>query len=458
MTEGLGERPIRGIKEQKERLSDEELGNLLAAIGNHEAKAVTLLVMRPGEIYTRGELFKELSRAQGKDKGWKIHSDTLFSYCEDSLAPIGLVAKEALNPDLSTYGYSKTEYGKEIGDLLAGLLLDFSLRHPDISLIDIFGQTMSRAKESTISSTLQFKKRAPIARLNIFRALLQVQHLPITETGLLKMFPGLNIFTNVRGKHLLSYLRPLSEKGILSFRTIDKNPRSLYRLAALVPEEDPPPYYNSQGYPHIRLTRLVWRTVRNNPEKLWSREEIAQHLTEEHTDLARNQRKGLASNISVILVHLHKEGYLGNLSLPQSEISINDTQRGILSDLLTLLDKVQNRDKEVLETGKKLADRLKVNPGIIAELLRKAREHSAHARQQSTSETVKNIKTILSKYPNSTAKEITKYLNEDLGRNLRIDSIHQILSKHLRGELVYETDRGRRRFSLAPKAEKSAQN
>lgn len=458
MAEGMGERSIHGIKEQKERLSDGELGNLLAAIGNHEAKAITLLIMRPGEIYTRWELFKEFLRAQGEVKGWQLTRDVPFGYCEESLSPIGLVAKEALNPDLSTYGYSKTEYGKETGDPIAGLLLDFSLRHPDISLIDLFGHTVSSKGELTISPGLQFKRRAPIARLSIFRALLQAPHLPITETGLLKMIPGPNFFKNAAlTSHLAAYLRPLSEKGILSFRTIDKNPRSLYRLAALVPEEDPPPYRDPKGYP-LRLTRLVWHTIRDNPEKLWSRGEILRHLTEQNTDLARHQRKGLASAISVILVQLHKDRYLDNLRLPQSQITINDTQRGILSELVTLLDKVQNRDKETLETGRKLADRIRVSPGIIATLLRKAKEHSPYAQGQSASETAKNIKIILGKHPNITVKEITKYLNEDFARNLRITTINDILREHLREQLVYEIDKGTRRFSLAPKVEESTQS
>lgn len=445
MAEGMGERSIHGIKEQKERLSDEELGNLLAAIGNHEAKAITLLVMRPGEIYTYRELFKEFLRAQGEVKGWQISPGVPFGYCEDSLSPIGLVAKEALNPDLSTYGYSKTEYGKEIGDPMAGLLLDFSLRHPDLSLIDIFGQAASTAKESIISSGVEFKARAPIARLAIFRALLQAQHLPTTEADLLKINHGTNILTDGQKDNLSEYLAPLSEKGILVFRAhYDiQNPYFYYRPAVLVPENDPPP-----------LTRLVWQTIRDNPEKLWSSGEIAQHLSGQDASTASNKKNVEEIIVPYILAYLCREGYL--VSLPQSQITINDTQGGLLSELVTLLDKVQNRDKETLETGRKLADRIRVNPGIVAELLRKAREHSPNAQQQPISESTKNIKIILGRHPNSTLREVTEYLNQDFGKKLKVKSVKEIVRKHLRGEIVYEMSKGgARRFSLAPKVEEN---
>ena len=38
-------RPLFVPETKRERLSDEELGNLLAAFGNNEAKAVTLIAM-----------------------------------------------------------------------------------------------------------------------------------------------------------------------------------------------------------------------------------------------------------------------------------------------------------------------------------------------------------------------------------------------------------------------------
>ena len=39
-----------------ERISDQEIGNLLAAFGNNESKALTLVLMHPGVIYTKRDL------------------------------------------------------------------------------------------------------------------------------------------------------------------------------------------------------------------------------------------------------------------------------------------------------------------------------------------------------------------------------------------------------------------
>lgn len=132
---------------KKERLSDEELGNLLAAFGNNEAKAVTLIAMRKGVIYSEYDLYSAVIEKQGEGVGWRQSRGVPFTYCRSSFENIGLVAKSVSDPVLETWGYLKTDYGEELGDALAGLLLDFSLRHPEVSLYDIFGSTTSRGEK-----------------------------------------------------------------------------------------------------------------------------------------------------------------------------------------------------------------------------------------------------------------------------------------------------------------------
>lgn len=125
----LRRRKSESQSHSEEQLSDEQLGNLLAAVGNHEAKAVTFLVMRSETTYTAEDIHKAVIEAQGTLPGWRIHHQSAFKYCERSLSPIGLVAKEVVDPNLNTYGYARTEYGERIGVSLAGLLLDFSRKY-----------------------------------------------------------------------------------------------------------------------------------------------------------------------------------------------------------------------------------------------------------------------------------------------------------------------------------------
>src|SRR3989344_5311749 len=130
----------------REKLSDEELGNLISAVGNHEAKAITLGLMLPGNTYSAYQLYKGIIGLQGEDMGWNISDRVPFGYCQSTLYPIGLVAQELIDPDLKTVGFMKTSRGRNEGDALAGLTLDFSLRYPEFSLQDFFGNTASSSK------------------------------------------------------------------------------------------------------------------------------------------------------------------------------------------------------------------------------------------------------------------------------------------------------------------------
>lgn len=147
------------LEPKREHLSDEELGNLLAAFGNSEAKAITLGLMKPEVIYSLSDLYKEVLHSQGDKPGWKTSWGIPFQYCKDSLEPIGLVAREVTTDGgLQRVGYVKTEKGEQLGEELAGYLLSFSLRHQDYSLIDILGSTTSaRARLQDVNGA-EYKK------------------------------------------------------------------------------------------------------------------------------------------------------------------------------------------------------------------------------------------------------------------------------------------------------------
>ena len=128
---------------RKERLSDEELGNMLASFGNSEAKALLVIEMILGVIYDRTTVRALMIGAQGENPTWRLGSVTAIEWCERSLDPIGVVAQEITDAASNTYGYMKTAYGDTQCVPLAGSLLDFSKRHPEISLYQLLGSTVS---------------------------------------------------------------------------------------------------------------------------------------------------------------------------------------------------------------------------------------------------------------------------------------------------------------------------
>lgn len=196
------------------RIPDEEMGNLLAAIGNNEAKALTLLLMQPGRIYTRRDIHDVFIRIQGGEDnaGWQSSHSLQFNYCQNSLAPIGLVAKEVVEGGvvLQTYGYMTTEYGEAVGKHLAALLLGFSRAHPDFSLYDFFGAT-----QSTSNTDPRNKKRAPLERMRILWELVTAT-LPIRQVDLTERL-GKDHRQSLIGNHL----RELARKRVIEYNAND---------------------------------------------------------------------------------------------------------------------------------------------------------------------------------------------------------------------------------------------
>lgn len=394
-----GQEVPRTPERPKERLSDEEMGNFISALGNHEAKAITLCLMTPGIIYSRGDLHRAVIWAQGQNKGWRMNRQVSFDYCQKSLSPIGLVTREVINPDLSAYGYIKTDYGDKIGVPLAGLLLDFSLRHPDFSLQDFFGRTHSSSQSQEIDET-EYKKRAPITRLKIFWEILTSS--PLIQTrDIVKQIGYASTAENI-GKHLFN----LSRNGLLSYEAVTKGEAHVfYRLSETPPFSEPEPYDRDR-----KLTNFAYQLLKEDGNREWSAEVIKeryQQYLETQVKSLLNE-KNLMGRISSILSHLVKKGYARRRKFiggqKGSEVTLTEEQRKVLLELVTLLDRFQNQDPAVLELGKRLASQIITNSEKVSLLFAKAKERSSDAGSLPIQETADDILRIVSSYPGSTNK------------------------------------------------------
>ncbi len=122
-----------------EPLSDSKIGGLLAGL-NKEHAGVLLIQMKPGQAYTSPQL-DALIRPDGK-KIWNPKAP--FRLCEGSLSPISLVTKEVVDIEQrQVFGYQISEEGISLGVPLAGHLLAFSERHPQLSLQQLLGASYS---------------------------------------------------------------------------------------------------------------------------------------------------------------------------------------------------------------------------------------------------------------------------------------------------------------------------
>lgn len=424
----------------KDKLSGEQLGDLLSAFGNHEAKAAILLLMEPGNVYTYRSLHSAFIHAQGRNLGWLMNSAGPLTYCRSSLAPIGLVAREVVNADLSIYGYMITEYGESVGKPLAGLLLDFSRRHPEISLSDLFGGTASKYTTDIDKSNegdSERKKRSPLIRHKIFFELSTAYNFPVRTVELAN---SIGEYSTTVGNHLLK----IGASGIIDYESVDPhNPFSVYSFTETQPALSPSPYGSKN-----KLTQWVYQTLSNNPTKKFRIKELEFLYQDQHSG-----KIGQGILITNVLAHLRRNGYVNiekfaNREL--SEINLSHEQREIIVELVQILDSFQNQEPANIQQGLNSANFFRTHPEEIAHLMVKAKDHSRAANKRPREETAEYILSIIGENEGITISDVTKILSERFHIPFRRSDVWA-LAKNLveSGQLVFIMKNGRNRYSLS---------
>ncbi len=379
----------------KEPLGDEAMGNLLAAFGNNEAKALALISFKPGVIYTRGNMRRKIIEAQGDQIEWEITAETLFDYCSDSLSPIGLVTREMADPEKGIWGYEITDYGKDVGVPLAGYLLDFSLNYR-VSLSQLLGPTNTNSDN---------KSRSPLNRVNIFWELL-TRSLPLRQTDL---SDNPDIDKSIT-KHHLQYL---GEERVVTYRAIESDkPFSIYRLNAERPTEQPVGYRENKT--HVpTLTQEIYSIFVENPDRDFTFEDMITQLIEAYPLKAKQTK--LRHLTEKIMAYLKKQGYLvqGEYNAKnQSQIDLDDEQRRLLEDFIDIIHSFQSGDLEFLEKGQKLAQDILADPEKVTLLMKKARNSSSRFNRIGRSELVSLVYSIISQHPGITNQALREKLKQ----------------------------------------------
>ena len=421
---------------RKEKLSDEQMDNLLSSIGNSEAKCATLMVMRKGQTYKMGDIHRELIVGQGKNIGWRMAYPVPFSYCEWSLAPIGLVAKEILDPNLNAFGFVKTDYGAKVGTASAGLFLDFSRRYPDISLEQIFGSTISTSKSKTIvseSGSIDYKKRSPGIRLKIFRQLLQ-EALPVREIDIVgKVGESASLIGQ--------QLRTLGKNNVINYESskYDQS-HSQYKFSSEESNTTPPPY---RGYTHT--TQTVYEILSGSPDRLWTLDEMANvYIQRNPTDTAKKQIsiRNLKLLLSGILSDLNKNGYItvGKFhGTRQSVVALSEAQKIMLSDLVRIIDGIKEQDPLIVEEGLRLSRHFLSHPEEVSSLMAKAREKSSMANRTDLRETRLNILSIVGGKSDISPEEIRQLLESQYDKKLKSSRVREIIKGMVDKEVLWSS-------------------
>lgn len=407
----------------KKELSFEDLGDLLAAFGNHEAKALLLVAMHPEIVYSRMDLHRLMMAKQGEFRVWNMGNTIPFDHCDRSLSPIGLVTKRLVGPFGDTIGFITTDYGKNIGTALAGHLLTLvsSGGFERVSLRKLFGSTGGGSLKQTpqTTETLEQKRRSPLTRYKIFWELLTAS-LPITEAALGKAIGLKN--PNVLTRHL-SYL---AENGIITYEVADTGkPMSVYKRAA-TPPQGPLPVFRSLH----TLTEEVYGFLETHPQQEVDSEIIYKWIVSKNTERNQNSEKWLKNTIACILNLFARKGYVQLLTFPGSErsrIFLTETQRDWLLSLMTMLDRFSSLDPIFLREGKQLADGIVNNPKKFSALLQKAKEASPYANSHDTQTTAALLFQLINEHPGITTKKLRDLLRTRYEIEMGTDNIRQIL-------------------------------
>lgn len=265
----------------------DRVGSYLAAFGNHEAKALTLVTfLNTYEVVDRYELNHRLVTSTGGV--WRQHYVATEAYCQGSLQDIGAVTVRVIDKDLNLYGYSLTQDGLNDGQPMAAFFLLKEYQYSQ-SLYETFGATVSFTEN-----------RSPAHSFAILNAV-AISEVPLTREELIRklgMYPST----------LSANLRRLAKTGILSYQahTSEGVGKSKYKVNPDKVNEEPKPVGTATG-----LTRGVWGILRERLGVELSMYDVA-IIIRSDPDLATKfgHLRSLEKMISTMLGGLRKQEFL----------------------------------------------------------------------------------------------------------------------------------------------------
>ena len=98
------------------------------------------------------------------------------------------------------------------------------------------------------------------------------------------------------------------------------------------------------------------------------------------------------------------------------------------------MDNFKNRDREILDQGRRFAERVLDDPSLFSELMLKAKEASPYANRTNREEMDSWLISIIRNYPNTTTKQIQEILKRDYDKNLGINIAGYYLARLSQGE------------------------
>lgn len=392
--------PSHEIAHSYEPLTDEEFGNRLAAIGNHEAKALAYLMLEKGREYGRQEVTARLKQVCAPlDRPlWTISAD-IYSYFGWSLEPVGLLVK-------SVAVDGKLKYIKEQEDpsatALAGSLLRRSRDTPTLHLNGLLSDTQSNSKAR------EKGLRSPLRRLQIMEYVLaNAESLSIA---------GLTDTIGEEDSHTTTnHVEGLAAQGLLTYKGV--HPAEIPLIVTYINTLDRPTSSRYKTMAGIVKKVLSEAQAEGLPAEGLSRNELLGRI---HRGYALDiGERHLVTSVTKILIDLANQGALrisdGNV---REEFSITPSQQIFLNQIVQTLRGIQAGEPQIVASSLEQATAIINNQETVTQLLRKAYERSSKTSPIGTLRMSNLVLRVLREDGNLTTAEVQERVSTILGKKV----------------------------------------
>jgi hypothetical protein len=394
------------------------VGELLAAVGNHEAKALTYVAMDPDCEYGVSALHRLFLAIQGDPAAYIGTVNLPQKYCIYSYEPVGLVGR--VTNDRGHIRHLKTDPDGR-ATALAGHLLTRTEEHP-ASLAQIFGKTAVRDQPGS--------ERPPVRRLAVMRALLVEGQTTRYQADLARR-SGV-------GELTVGHITEAFDRaGLLAYHTTPTyrmKSRYLVRTPIAVGGQ------GSGGLLDRAVADFLNTLVahQRGSELTITRDEIEAHL--------RGQKRwqtaaALRDRLQRVMVRLAERDQVTPLAAfagrtRHTTIEIDDSQRTFLEQLVGGIDRIAAGDPRAIAEGTRQAEQIISDPPRVRHLLNKAFGSSKQVVNPiSHEEKRRRVLAALAQCDGATSEQLTGLLSPDLNKSLVRGTLSELARDGLvRGE------------------------
>lgn len=346
----------------------------LTFAGNDERKLLILLALdSANEPLGRSALYHEL---QARSAPYGIQGDLSapFQFCGKSLARIGAVeSAETIalmfgERPVTASGFAITSQGHEFGVPFAGALLDWSARHRELSLSEVFGNTASKSGTG-----------APLTRYAVLHDLAAAPDSP--EGPSVQYLAGhLAVSSETRQRTV----DRLEGNGIVTVESTRRDNKRRFRITNPNYVED----RHHRSFDRLKpASKIIFNGLQaaSQIKDVWGKDEFLNLLValnpeiDEATVSTVRQRFAEALDPEPTYLKRNIERLDGRLYEAHSKVTIAPDKRQAVKELITVIDALCGNDQNTIDVAREKADEIFSDSEEVASLWKKAFESSNHA-------------------------------------------------------------------------------